>query len=64
MELGPRTKFVVFFSVAIGTPPPTITQHSAEVSRLFQEGVSKREIARRIGISRASVRNLLGDGNP
>src|SRR3954462_5873887 len=32
--------------------PPTITKHSAEVIRLFQEGVSKREIARRIGISR------------
>ncbi len=44
--------------------PPTITKHSSEVIRLFQEGVSKREIARRIGISRASVRNLLGDGNP
>jgi len=44
--------------------PPTITKHSAEVIRLFREGVSKREIARRIGISRASVRDLLGGGNP
>ncbi len=44
--------------------PPTITRHSAEVRRLFQEGVSKREIARRIGISRASVRHLLEGGNP
>ena len=44
--------------------PPTIARHSSEVMRLFQEGVSKREIARRIGISRASVRALLGDGKP
>lgn len=44
--------------------PPTITRHSAEVCRLFQEGVSKREIARRIGISRASVRNLLKESDP
>ena len=44
--------------------PQTIAKHSTEVKRLSQEGVSKREIARRIGISRASVRSLLGDGNP
>jgi putative DNA-invertase from lambdoid prophage Rac len=44
--------------------PTTITKHSPEVRRLSQEGVSKREIARRIGISRASVRQLLGDDNP
>jgi putative DNA-invertase from lambdoid prophage Rac len=44
--------------------PPTVTKHSAEVRRLFQEGVSKREIARRIGISRASVRHLLEGDNP
>src|SRR4051794_7682117 len=43
--------------------PPTINKHSKEVWRLSQEGVSKREIARRVGISRASVRHLLGDGN-
>jgi putative DNA-invertase from lambdoid prophage Rac len=44
--------------------PTTITRHSPEVRRLFQEGVSKREIARRIGISRASVRALLGEVKP
>ena len=44
--------------------PRTIIKHSSEVRQLFQEGVSKREIARRIGISRASVRFLLGDDNP
>lgn len=44
--------------------PPTIARHSSEVIRLFQEGLSKREIARKIGISRASVRVLLGDGDP
>jgi putative DNA-invertase from lambdoid prophage Rac len=41
--------------------PQTITKHSAKVKELFQEGVSKREIADRIGISRASVWDLLGD---
>lgn len=44
--------------------PQTIGRHEAEVKRLSQEGVSKREIAKRTGISRASVRHLLGDGNP
>jgi DNA invertase Pin-like site-specific DNA recombinase len=44
--------------------PRTIARHEAEVKRLSQEGVSKREIAKRTGISRASVRHLLGDGNP
>ena len=43
--------------------PQTIAKHEAEVKRLSQEGVSKREIAKRTGISRASVRHLLGDGN-
>lgn len=41
-----------------------IARHEAEVKRLSQEGVSKREIAKRTRISRASVRHLLGDGNP
>ena len=44
--------------------PRTIAGHEAEVKRLSQEGVSKREIAKRTGISRASVRHLLGDGRP
>jgi DNA invertase Pin-like site-specific DNA recombinase len=44
--------------------PRTITRHGAEVKRLFRERVSKREIAKRIGISRASVRQLIGDGDP
>jgi len=41
-----------------------VAKHAAEVRRLSQEGISKREIAKRIGISRASVRYLLEDGNP
>jgi putative DNA-invertase from lambdoid prophage Rac len=44
--------------------PRTIAKHEAEVKRLSQEGVSKREIAKRTGISRTSVRHLLGDGSP
>jgi DNA invertase Pin-like site-specific DNA recombinase len=44
--------------------PPTVAKHATEVRKLSQKGVSKREIARRMGISRASVRHLLEDGNP
>ena len=39
--------------------PPTIVKHSAEVKKLSRRGVSKREIAKRLGISRTSVRRLL-----
>jgi putative DNA-invertase from lambdoid prophage Rac len=39
--------------------PRTIAGLTTEVKRLFQEGVSKREIAKRLGISRTSVRRLL-----
>lgn len=41
--------------------PQTIAGHAAEVKRLFQEGVSKREIAKRLGISRTSVRRFLDE---
>jgi putative DNA-invertase from lambdoid prophage Rac len=41
--------------------PRTIAGHAAEVKRLFQEGVSKREIAKRLGISRTSVRRFLDE---
>jgi AcrR family transcriptional regulator len=44
--------------------PVTITKHSDEVGRLFQEGVSMREIAMRVGISRSSIRQLIGDVGP
>ena len=30
VELGPRAKFVVFFSVAIGTPSSTIPHRGAD----------------------------------
>jgi putative DNA-invertase from lambdoid prophage Rac len=41
--------------------PRTIAGHAAEVKWLFQEGVSKREIAKRLGISRTSVRRFLDE---
>ena len=44
--------------------PRTIARNEAEVKRLSQESISKREIAKRTEISRASVRHLLGVGNP
>jgi putative DNA-invertase from lambdoid prophage Rac len=40
--------------------PPTIAKHAAEAKRLFRDKVSKREIAKKLGISRTSVRRLLG----
>ena len=39
--------------------PPTVAKHAPEISRLFRKGLSKREIAKRLNISRASVRRLL-----
>ena len=47
-----------------GTVQRSIARHQAEVKRLSQEGVSRREIAKRTEISRASVRHFLGDGSP
>jgi putative DNA-invertase from lambdoid prophage Rac len=39
--------------------PQTITKHSQKVRSLFKKGISKREIAKRLNISRSSVRRLL-----
>lgn len=39
--------------------PPTAIQNAAAVGTLFRQGVSKSEIARRLGIGRTSVRRLL-----
>lgn len=39
--------------------PQTVTQHVAEIKTLFKKGVSKRQIATRLKISRTSVRRLL-----
>ena len=39
--------------------PPTVRHHAAEISSLFSQGVSKRQIAARLSISRASVRRML-----
>jgi len=33
----------------------TLAKHAPEIKRLFRKGLSKREIARRLKISRASV---------
>jgi putative DNA-invertase from lambdoid prophage Rac len=41
--------------------PQTITKHATEVKALFQQGVSKREIAKNLGISRTSVRRFLDE---
>ena len=42
----------------LGRPPTAISKAPA-VSKLFRQGVSKSEIARRLGIGRTSVRRLL-----
>ncbi len=39
--------------------PPTVRHHEAEISTLFKKGISKRQIAARLSISRASVRRML-----
>jgi DNA invertase Pin-like site-specific DNA recombinase len=39
--------------------PATARRHIEEAQRLQQQGVSKREIAKRLGISRTSVRRLV-----
>ena len=39
--------------------PPTVRHHAAEISALFDKGSSKRQIAARMSISRASVRRML-----
>jgi putative DNA-invertase from lambdoid prophage Rac len=39
--------------------PPSAALHTKEIKTLFRKGLSKREIAKRLGISRTSVRRLL-----
>ena len=39
--------------------PPTVRHHAEEISTLFKKGISKRQIAARLSISRASVRRML-----
>lgn len=39
--------------------PPSAAKQKKEVERLFAQGLSKAEIARRVGIGRTSVRRLL-----
>jgi putative DNA-invertase from lambdoid prophage Rac len=40
--------------------PATVRKHTDEIRTLFAQGVSKREIAERLKVSRTSVRRLLG----
>ena len=39
--------------------PPTMQQYASEIATLFAGGISKRQIAARLSISRASVRRML-----
>jgi putative DNA-invertase from lambdoid prophage Rac len=39
--------------------PPTVAQNAAAVRKLFRQGISKSEIARRLEMGRTSVRRLL-----
>jgi DNA invertase Pin-like site-specific DNA recombinase len=39
--------------------PPSVIQKSAEVRKLYRQGISKSEIARRLQIGRTSVRRIL-----
>ena len=61
--LRDRVKAGIAQARKLGKPhgrPPTVRQRSEEIKRLYASGVSKREIAKRLGISRTSVRRLLG----
>ncbi len=44
--------------------PPSAALHLQKIKELFRQGVSKREIAKRLIISRTSVRRLLATRNP
>jgi putative DNA-invertase from lambdoid prophage Rac len=44
--------------------PRTITGHATKVKTLFDQGVSKRAIAKQLGISRTSVRRYLDEQPP
>jgi DNA-binding transcriptional regulator LsrR (DeoR family) len=37
--------------------------HTAEIRKQHRAGVAKAEIARRLGVSRTSVRRILGDSS-
>src|ERR1019366_1915909 len=43
--------------------PATAALHTAEIRKLHRAGVSKAEIARRLGVGRTSVRRILGDSS-
>lgn len=60
--LGDRVKAGIAQARKLGKPhgrPPTVQQRSDEIRKLYARGISKREIAKRLGISRTSVRRLL-----
>jgi DNA invertase Pin-like site-specific DNA recombinase len=43
--------------------PATAALHTAEIRKQHRAGVAKAEIARRLGVSRTSVRRILGDSS-
>lgn len=60
--LRERVKAGIAHSRSQGRPhgrPATVKKYKDEVRRLFNEGLSQSEIARKIGIGRTSVRRML-----
>lgn len=43
--------------------PATASLHEDEIKSLFKKGMSKSEIAKKLGIGRTSVRRILDKGN-
>jgi DNA invertase Pin-like site-specific DNA recombinase len=43
--------------------PITAELHTDQVRKLYRAGVSKSEVARRLGVGRTSVRRILGDSS-
>ena len=39
--------------------PPSASHHAAQVRKLYRDGLSKSEVARRLSIGRTSVRRIL-----
>lgn len=65
-ELRERVKAGIVHARQSGRPhgrPRTAAKHTARVKQIFAQGISKAEIARRLGISRTSVRRLLDEGD-
>jgi len=62
--LRERVKAGIAHAKKLGKPhgrPKSVAHKAVEIKRFFKQGISKSEIARKLNISRTSVRRLLND---